>query len=170
MTTYEVTIGERVVRVALRSTDAGMFARIDDGAERLVHLATLHGVLRSLDLDGARSELLASPPRDGVVDMVINGLEYHASVIDEARARLASVAGSHAGTHARAELKAPMPGLVVRVLCAVDDEVAANQPLAVLQAMKMENELTVPRGGKVTGVNVSEGQTVEQGQVLITVE
>ena len=50
------------------------------------------------------------------------------------------------------------------------DEIQAGQPLVVLQAMKMENELSLPRGGKVTAVRVEAGQTVEQGQVLVVVE
>jgi glutaconyl-CoA decarboxylase len=63
-----------------------------------------------------------------------------------------------------------MPGLVVRVLCTVGEEVEASQPLVVLQAMKMENELSLPRGGTVTAVSTEAGQTVEQGQVLVVVE
>ena len=63
-----------------------------------------------------------------------------------------------------------MPGLVVKVLAAAGDTVEANQPLVVLQAMKMENELALPRGGKVRAVNVRSGQTVEAGQVLIALE
>jgi acetyl-CoA/propionyl-CoA carboxylase biotin carboxyl carrier protein len=48
--------------------------------------------------------------------------------------------------------------------------VSPGQPLAILQAMKMENELSVPRGGTVTTIAAQPGQTVEQGQVLVVVE
>ena len=63
-----------------------------------------------------------------------------------------------------------MPGLLVKVLCQVGDTIEAGQPLAVLQAMKMENELSLPRGGSVTRIDAESGQTVEQGQVLVVVE
>jgi biotin carboxyl carrier protein len=63
-----------------------------------------------------------------------------------------------------------MPGLLVRLLCEPGDSVEAGQPLAVLQAMKMENELSLPRGGTVAAVQAKAGQTVEQGQVLVVVE
>ena len=63
-----------------------------------------------------------------------------------------------------------MPGLLVKVLCQVGDTIEAGQPLAVLQAMKMENELSLPRGGSVTRIGAESGQTVEQGQVLVVVE
>jgi biotin carboxyl carrier protein len=170
MTTYEVTIGERVVRVALRGSDSTLFAAVDGGPEREVRLATVNGVLRSLLIGAERFELLASPERGGEVALVLNGIEYRASVVDEAHARLAAVAGAHTTAHAHLALKAPMPGLVVRVLCTVGDEVSASQPLAVLQAMKMENELALPRGGTVASIDVAPGQTVEQGQTLLTVE
>ena len=97
-------------------------------------------------------------------------MDYGAQVVDEARARLASVAGGRAAGHARRELKAPMPGLLVRLLCQPGDVVEAGQPLAVLQAMKMENELSLPRGGTVTSTHAEAGQTVEQGQVLLVIE
>jgi biotin carboxyl carrier protein len=48
--------------------------------------------------------------------------------------------------------------------------VQASQPLVVLQAMKMENELSLPHGGTVSAVRAEAGQTVEQGQVLVVLE
>ena len=80
------------------------------------------------------------------------------------------VTGGRVASHARRELRAPMPGLLVKVLCQAGDTVEAGQPLVVLQAMKMENELSLPRGGTVTGVGAEAGQTVEQAQVLVVVE
>ena len=50
-----------------------------------------------------------------------------------------------------------MPGKVIRVLVAVGDEVAARQPLIVVEAMKMENELRAGRDGHVAAIHVREG-------------
>jgi biotin carboxyl carrier protein len=168
--TYQVSLGERVLRVQLRREADAAYVRVDDGQERAVEWRALHGALHTLRLGRAQLEVLAAVDRDGQVRMAIDGLEYTAGVVDEARARLASVAGGRSGSHARLELKSPMPGLLVKVLCSVGDEIHAAQPLVVLQAMKMENELSLPRGGKVSAVNVEAGQTVEQGQVLVVVE
>jgi biotin carboxyl carrier protein len=129
----------------------------------------VQGPLRSLVLGDSRVELLAERSGEQVT-LAIEGLEYQAQVVDEARARLASVSAARAGANARVELRAPMPGLLVRVLCEVGCDVAAGQPLVVLQAMKMENELSLPRGGTVTALSAQEGQTVEQGQVLLTLD
>jgi biotin carboxyl carrier protein len=62
---------------------------------------------------------------------------------------------------------APMPGRIVKVLVKPHETVAARQPLVVVEAMKMENELRAPRGGVVTEVRVSEGASVEANTVLV---
>lgn len=168
-TTYEVTLGERIVRVQVRQAGDRVLVSLDGGPEQPASLRTVHGLLRSLEIGRRRTELLAAWDSEGV-RLSLGGLELRAEVQDEARARLASVAGARSTGHARRELRAPMPGLLVSVLCQPGDAVEAGQPLAVLQAMKMENELSLPRGGTVAEIKATPGQTVEQGQVLILVE
>lgn len=63
--------------------------------------------------------------------------------------------------------KAPMPGLVLKVLVEPGQRVSAGDPLLVLEAMKMENELRAPVDGLVAGVHVSEGDAVGKGALLI---
>ncbi|HLZ27338.1 MAG TPA: biotin/lipoyl-containing protein [Chloroflexota bacterium] len=168
-TTYQVTIDERVVRVRVRRDGERVLVRVDDGEEQAVQLGTIRGPLRWLGLGDRRTDLMAVVDADGI-RLAVDGLELRAEVLDEARARLASVAGGRAGSHIRRELKAPMPGLLVKVLCQVGDVVEAGQPLVVLQAMKMENELSLPRGGTIKSVGGEPGQSVEQGQVLVVLE
>jgi biotin carboxyl carrier protein len=169
-TTYQVAIGERVLRIELRRLeDDGWTVRVEDGEERPVEMGVVHAALHWLQQENRRVEFLARASGEDVT-LTIAGLEYSAQVVDEARARLASVAGGRAGGHARRELKAPMPGLLVRLLSQPGDVVEAGQPLAVLQAMKMENELSLPRGGTVVSVHAEAGKTVEQGQVLVVIE
>jgi 3-methylcrotonyl-CoA carboxylase alpha subunit len=64
-------------------------------------------------------------------------------------------------------LNAPMPGRVIRLLVAVGDSVAKGQPLAVLEAMKMEQRFEAPRDGVVTAVHVREGEQVPEGTRLL---
>jgi len=61
-----------------------------------------------------------------------------------------------------------MPGKIVKVLVESGAVVAARQPLVIVEAMKMENELRAPRPGTVTDVLVSEGALVEAGAPLVT--
>jgi len=63
-----------------------------------------------------------------------------------------------------------MPGKVVRVLVAPGDSVEAGQGIAVVEAMKMQNEMKAARAGKVLSVPAKEGATVAAGEVLATIE
>ena len=67
-------------------------------------------------------------------------------------------------------LKAPMPGKVIRVLVKVGDSVRPRQPVVVVEAMKMENELRSPKAGRVKDVTVTPGTSVEAGRVLVVIE
>ncbi|OEH90585.1 acetyl-CoA carboxylase biotin carboxyl carrier protein subunit [Loigolactobacillus coryniformis subsp. coryniformis] len=60
-------------------------------------------------------------------------------------------------------LPAPMPGSILKLLVKVGDEVKENQPLIILEAMKMENEVVSNHAGKVTGINVTVGENVNAG-------
>lgn len=67
-------------------------------------------------------------------------------------------------------LPAPMPGSILKLLVKVGDEVKENQPLIILEAMKMENEVVSNHAGKVTGINVTVGENVNAGDALITIQ
>jgi len=68
------------------------------------------------------------------------------------------------------ELKAPMPGLVFKVLVDVGQEVNEGDNLMILEAMKMENNLKSPTTGKIIEIKVDEGEAVEKNQILIVFE
>jgi biotin carboxyl carrier protein len=67
-------------------------------------------------------------------------------------------------------IKAPMPGLILDILVTVGQEVAENDNLLILEAMKMENNLSSPRAGIIKSINVAKGATVDKGLVLIEFE
>ena len=67
------------------------------------------------------------------------------------------------------KVTAPMPGNILDIKVNVGDSVAANQVVVVLEAMKMENDIVTPVAGTVTAINVTKGQAVNSGDVLITV-
>jgi biotin carboxyl carrier protein len=67
-------------------------------------------------------------------------------------------------------IRAPIPGLVVRVLVEVGQSVSDDQPLLLLEAMKMENEIRSARSGVVKQIVCAAGQRVEQNSVLIVLE
>ena len=82
----------------------------------------------------------------------------------------AGVGAASAGEAVEGSVIAIMPGKIVRVDVQEGDEVQAGQVVAILEAMKMENELTAPAGGVVKEIFVSPGASVEQGQAVIQIE
>ena len=71
---------------------------------------------------------------------------------------------------AAGSLVAPMPGTVLRVLVGPGDDVAAGQPLVVVEAMKMEHQIVAPAAGTVAEVLVAVGDQVDTGQALLRLE
>ena len=118
--------------------------------------------------DTGRSVDLAVTERPGGEQFVQFAHVGLTAVVEGRRARRGP-AGEVAGTGEQ-RLLAPMPGRIVRLLVKPGDEVVARQGLVVVEAMKMENELTAARAGRVKDVGVTEGQSVQAGQLLVIVE
>lgn len=68
------------------------------------------------------------------------------------------------------EIKAPIPGLILEINVSVGQEVAVNDTLLVLEAMKMENTFHSPRAGVIKSIQVSKGDAVDKGRLLIEFE
>lgn len=96
--------------------------------------------------------------RDGVVSATVGGLR------SRFRATMETVGVGEQ------RVVAPMPGKVVRVLVKPGDDVAPRQALVVVEAMKMQNELSSPKAGRVKQVAVEAGMSVEAGRLLVVVE
>ena len=75
----------------------------------------------------------------------------------------------HSGASGPQRVVAPMPGKVVRVLVKIGDAVRARQPIAVIEAMKMENELRAGRDGVITELAVASGQSVDAGALVAVI-
>ncbi len=104
----------------------------------------------------------------GAMEVIVNGQRIAVTIQDPKR--LSHNAGAAGQAGGRAVLTSPMPGKIVRVLCAVGDEVTEGQSLLVVEAMKMQNEVQAPKTGRVAELKASEGQTVNAGEILAIVE
>ena len=171
---YHVDIGGRIRRIQI-SRNGGRFAIEVDGRPWSVDIARIDGQTLSLVVDGVWPE---GDSRAG------SGASYEVTVTpDGASGRFVVRVGSipvavtlNGGQRRNADarsgdgpqrLTAPMPGKVVRVLVHTGDTVRARQPLVVVEAMKMENELRAARDGQVAKVHVEEGVSVDAGTLLI---
>ncbi len=98
----------------------------------------------------------------------IGSTRYRAEVRDPRSLQSRRAAGAEEG--GARKVVAPMPGKVVRILVKEHDVVQAGQGVAVVEAMKMQNELRSPKQGTVQRVAVVEGASVNAGDVLLVVE
>jgi biotin carboxyl carrier protein len=102
------------------------------------------------------------------VEVTVGSDSYSITLIDPKRLRATQGSSSH--TDGAAQIVAPMPGKVVRVLVEAGAEVEAGAGIVVVEAMKMQNEMKSPKAGRITIINVAAGATVNAGDVLAVVE
>ncbi len=160
---YVVTVAGRTVTVELDGEHV-----VVDGERHVAHAAPVAGTpLWRLDLDGAASTAAMRRTADGQWSVLWQGTALEVEALDERTRYIRSLAAAAKGPVGGGVLKAPMPGLVVRVPVEPGQAVAAGQGVVVLEAMKMENELKVPAAVTVAKVLVQPGQAVEKGQVLV---
>ena len=160
---YHVAIGDHTFEVMLGPGGVEV-----DGVVVGVDLAGIKGTsVRSLLMDDDSYQLLARREGKGHWDLHLQGRRLQAEVLDERTMAIREITTVASGPMGPTPVRAPMPGLVVRVDVAVDDIVTAGQGVAIVEAMKMENELTADVNARVTAVLVAQGDAVERDQVLV---
>jgi biotin carboxyl carrier protein len=155
---HEVTVDGSSVRVG--------------GLEAEAHVIDVDGTsVRLVTISGRAYRVVARRgPSVGRYTIHLGGFRFDVEALDERTRAIRQLAGSAARPVGPAALTAPMPGLVVRVLAKAGERVHAGQGLVVIEAMKMENELTAHRAGKISDLRISEGASVTSGDVLATIE
>jgi glutaconyl-CoA/methylmalonyl-CoA decarboxylase subunit gamma len=160
---YFVAIAGRTLEVVVAGEQV-----LVDGRPFAAHLSPVPGTpLRHLLLGNASFTLAMESSGRGEWAVGFHGLRHRVQVIDERTRHIRSLTGDRAGGSGQGVLRAPMPGLVIRVQVVVGQAVAAGQAVVALEAMKMENELRAPGTGVVRAVAVEPGQAVEKGAILV---
>ena len=185
---YEVAIGDRVRTVGI--VRKGGLLHVDlDGRLHLVDARRIDDSIVSMlvQLDGAAAPARSvdaafathsthsarsgqAQPAAGDFDVYLDGRTIAVQIRPAGAFGRQKKAGSGAAGSGPQRVTSPMPGKVVRVLVKPGDEVKARQGVAVVEAMKMENELRAARDGRVRDVSVAEGQSVDAGTVLLIIE
>ena len=161
--TYEVEVGGDRVTVNGSSIEAHLGA---------VPGTPLHHLLLGSESWTVAVEPLDDAERPAGTRWVLSaaGERRDVSVVDERTRQIQELTGKKAPAQSSGVIRAPMPGLVVRVEVKVGERVGAGAGLVVVEAMKMENELRATARGTVAAVHVMPGQPVEKGTPLVTLE
>ncbi len=163
---YIVTVLGRDLEVEIDGDQVTVAGRSHAGT-----LGTVPGnPMRQLLLDGRPESVAVEAMGGGRWAVIRAGERWEVEVVDERTRHIRSLAGTADQARAHAALKAPMPGLVIRVHVTPGQEVAAGAGMVVLEAMKMENELRAGGPATVRAVRVAPGEAVEKGQVLVEYE
>jgi len=165
---FFVTIDDKEREVELKSNEQGLKVRVGN-KEHSVDFCRIAGSNTfSLLVDG-KSYAVTSVPEGKYLVLKCNGESFQAEVQTE-RERAAHLITGHERVKGPMTITAMMPGFVSRVMVSPDDKVVAGQPLLVIEAMKMQNEMVSEVDGIVRDIHVEADQTVKGGDSLVTIE
>lgn len=183
-TTYITTIEQQSTKVTLKGKDEQMHIIVDEKEYAIDwrQIAPLAPSEKGNVKEGGRYHLVIGEKSYEIYarrledtgegtryEIQAGEQSFEVSIEDERTKLLTGTIRAGAGSNA-ARVSAPMPGLVIGTPLEVGSTVTAGQTVAVLEAMKMENDLASPISGTIKEVRIQTGQTVEQGQVLIVIE
>lgn len=100
----------------------------------------------------------------------VNNNIYEVAISDALDILIQSMGIERGRTKVVNAIKAPMPGLILEISVEVGQEVKENDPLLILEAMKMENSFLSPRNGIIKSIAVQKGMAVDKGQLLVEFE
>ena len=161
---YFVTVGTRTFNI-----DVDGDRIVVDGeavAAELVQVSTTP--LRRLSVNGESHRVVAERSATrGEWDLHVDGYHLEAEVVDERTRAIRAMTARSDAPKGPKPVKAPMPGMIMRIDVAVGDQVKAGQGVVIIEAMKMENELKAEAAGTVAKIAIAPGTAVEKGTVLI---
>jgi acetyl/propionyl-CoA carboxylase alpha subunit len=161
--------------------------RVDVDGELLSLEIRPNGMLTAYGLNDAKGEASIQQLMPGVFSVLLNDRSIQVNVgphqdgfevwvglqryfISLADPRDKAADATKAGAAGPVELRAQMPGKIIKLLAEVGSTVTAGQGLIVVEAMKMQNEVKAPKDGTLTRIHVAEGATVGAGEALLVVE
>ncbi|MCD4701126.1 MAG: acetyl-CoA carboxylase biotin carboxyl carrier protein subunit [Candidatus Aegiribacteria sp.] len=166
---FEVYDGEHLLKVEASRLEVRphdeLFEVEVDGKKKVVSISWISPAHLSILLDG-KSYNVEVERFGKKYQVTTRGEVYEFSVTDEREV----VTTEKTQASGRLVVTAPMPGLVVEIMCSDGDTVEAGQGVLVLEAMKMQNEITAPASGIITGIPVKSGASVNLGDNLFIIE
>ena len=164
---YMVKVDDAEVEVLLDGDVATV-----NGESTTAHVSDVEGTpVRMVTFGDAVHRVVARRGESrGRFTLWLDGFRYEVEALDERTRAIRELSGASAAASGPAPLKAPMPGMIVRVAVQAGDEVVPGQSLIVMEAMKMENELRATVAARIKSVHAQAGTAVEKGALLLEME
>ena len=143
-----LTLNDELVKADVAKLDANNYHVISDNQSYQVEVVTLDQTAKTAEIK-------------------VSGNTYQLKAKDQFDALLEQLGLSNLNSTKVSDIKAPMPGLVLKVLVAEGDEIKKGDNLFVLEAMKMENIIKAPADAAIKSIKIKPGDKVEKGQLLI---
>ena len=160
---YDVMLDGKTRRFEIERVGDDHVRVVVDGGEPIVVERRALGGGMSLVVDG-KSYDAGVVRREAGWDVHLLGVQHSVEVVDPRKKALRLAGGSGEG-----KLKSSMPGRVVSILVEEGAQVEKGQAIIIIEAMKMENEVKAPVAGTVSGIQVTAGQAVDAGGLLLTI-
>ncbi len=134
-------------------------------------------------IGGKQYDVTVSPKEGNLYDVTVNGATYEveaenapaaaapvqATPVQQTAAPAPAAAPKAAPAGAGEKVNSPLPGVIIEVSVKEGQAVKAGQKVAVLEAMKMENEIAAPKDGTITAIHVNKGDSVLEGAPVVTI-
>ena len=149
--TYEFELDEQEIQPDIQEYEQGRF----------------HVILNDISY---RAELIEADTNTKTLSVKVNNNIYNIQAEDRFDRLLKQLGFSNLNTQKIDNIKAPMPGLVLKIPTEIGQQINKEDTLVILEAMKMENTIKSPGEGTIKHIKVKEGDAVDKGQVLIELE
>ncbi len=166
MSNYVVTLNDKKRTVSY----SGNSKVLMEGKEFNCELLHLNDRTYLLRIDDRFYEVSSGKSDNGNFSLLIEGNRFETTIMTALQEKASSLLRQKAALHKKTEVKAPMPGMVLKVNKKVGDNIKQGETILILEAMKMENDLRAPISGKAKEIFIEEGTAVEKGAVLFTIE
>ncbi len=135
-----------------------------------IYLSKINETVYLLKVNNKVYEIAVSQLSNETYSFLVNGYSYELSIRTKLQEKAIEILGKRKNDKKEKQIKAPMPGLVLQIKINIGDEIKVGDPLIVLEAMKMENEIRSQANGVIKEIFVKEGLSVEKNEILLNIE
>lgn len=167
MNEFVVTLNGKKIKVRLvNETKAEIDGKLID-----FELIKLSDTTKLLRIDDVFYEICNIGINDEKYSLFINGENFTTIVRTELQERATELIDkANISSNKKTSIKAPMPGMILKLRKSPGDEILSGESVLILEAMKMENDVKAPASGKITELAVTEGVAVDKGDFLFSIE